>query len=178
MVNQVAPSISGSTTVGSSLTANPGTWNPSDVSFAYQWFANGVAIAGATGQTFTPTPAQDGAQVAVRVIASKSGYFPASASSNSVRVVTAPITNNTPPLITGTPTVGQTLSLSSGSWNYGDLTYTYQWYANGAAIRGANQATYVIPASMSGKTITGRVTASRPGNDAVTATSSNSVVPS
>ena len=73
--------------------------------------------------------------------------------------------------------MGQQLSLSTGTWNYGDLTYTYQWYANGAAIRGANQSTYTVPATMAGKTITGRVTASRPGNDAVVATSSNSVTP-
>ena len=99
-----------------------------------------------------------------------------SSSSASVRVVTAPITNDTAPLVMGTPTVGQTLSMSTGSWNYGDLSYSYQWYANGAAIRGASQSTWVVTAAMVGKTITGRVTASRPGNDAVAAPSSNSLV--
>ena len=74
--------------------------------------------------------------------------------------------------------MGATLSLSTGTWSYGDLTFTYQWYANGAAIRAANQSTYVVSATMAGRAITARVTASRPGSDAVVATSSNSVTPS
>ena len=65
--------------------------------------------------------------------------------------------------------------MSTGTWNYGDLTFTYLWYANGVVIRGANQSTYTVQATMAGRTITGRVTASRPGSDAVVATSSNSV---
>ena len=74
--------------------------------------------------------------------------------------------------------MGSVLSLSNGTWNYGDVTFTYQWYADGSPIRGASQSTYTIGAAMAGRTITGRVTASRPGSDAVTAPSSNSVVPS
>lgn len=178
LVNQTAPSISGTPAVGSLLTANPGTWSQSGVTFAYQWTANGVPIAGATSQTFTPTAAEDGKFVAVQVTGSKAGYVSATASSPSVRIATTPISNTVPPLITGSPSVGATLSLSTGTWNYGDLTYTYQWYANGAAIRAANQSTYVVSVTMSGRTITGRVTATRPGSDAVVATSSNSVTPS
>ena len=55
LVNQTAPTISGTPAVGSQLTANPGTWTPSGASFAYKWYANGLPIAGATQQTFTPT---------------------------------------------------------------------------------------------------------------------------
>jgi hypothetical protein len=178
LANLAAPTISGTPTVGSLLTADPGTWTPGGVSFAYQWYANGLPIAGADQQTFTPTAAQEGKFVAVHVTGSKAALTSATASSASVRVASAPITNTIPPLITGSPTVGATLTLSNGTWSYGDLTFTYQWYANGAAIRGANQPTYVVSATMVGRSITGRVTASRPGSDAVVATSSNSVSPS
>jgi hypothetical protein len=178
LVSTVQPSISGTPAPGSQLTAGNGTWSPAATSYTYQWFANAAPIAGATAQTFTPTAAQEGKLVAVEVTAAKAGFTSATRSSPSVRVVTTAIQNTSPPVISGTPSVGSTLSLSTGSWNYGDLSFTYQWYADGLAIRGANQATYVVPATMAGRTLTGRVTATRPGNDAVVATSSNSVVPS
>lgn len=178
LVNTVQPVISGNPTPGQVLTAGTGTWSPTADSYTYQWYANATPIAGATGQTFTPTAAQEGKLVAVNVTAVKAGFTSATMSSPSVRVVTTAIQNTVAPVISGTPTVGSTLSLSSGTWNYGDVTFTYRWLADGIPIRGAGASTYTIPASMSGKTITGQVTASRPGSDAVTATSSNSVVPS
>ena len=40
---------------GSALVAPPGTWSAS-AEYSYRWYAGGVAVAGATGRTFTPTP--------------------------------------------------------------------------------------------------------------------------
>lgn len=64
------------------------------------------------------------------------------------------------PTISGTATVGQTLTAATGTWA-GDATiaYTYQWYQNSVAISGATASTYVLLAAQSGKRITVRVTA-------------------
>jgi hypothetical protein len=57
-VNTVRPSISGDAVVGSTLTAETGTWSGSPTSYAYQWlqcdqFGSGCApVTGATGKTY------------------------------------------------------------------------------------------------------------------------------
>lgn len=48
----VSPVITGTATVGSTLTVSTGTWSGSPTSYAYQWTLNDVAIAGATGNTY------------------------------------------------------------------------------------------------------------------------------
>ncbi|NGZ99923.1 hypothetical protein G5V59_05725 [Nocardioides sp. W3-2-3] len=45
------PTISGTTAVGSTLTAAPGTWT-TGTTFGYQWLRAGVAISGATAATY------------------------------------------------------------------------------------------------------------------------------
>lgn len=65
------------------------------------------------------------------------------------------------PAITGTATVGQTLTLSNGTWA-GDatITYQYEWYANNIRISGAAASTFVLTSAQLGKRVTGRVVAS------------------
>lgn len=62
------------------------------------------------------------------------------------------------PVITGTPTVGQTLTLSNGTWNRNPTSFVYQWYVNSLAVAGANASTYVIQAGDSTKIVTATVT--------------------
>jgi hypothetical protein len=49
------------------------------------------------------------------------------------------------PAISGTPTVGQTLTCTTGTFT-GDatITYTFQWFAGGVAILGATANTYIL----------------------------------
>ena len=60
-------------------------------------------------------------------------------------------TNTTPPAISGTAQVGQTLSASTGSWSYQSTpSYTYQWERcdsagnNCAALSGSTSTTYGV----------------------------------
>ena len=69
-----APKITGTAKVGSTLTANLGTWSPSTISPRYQWYRSGAAIIGATAVTYKPTSADVGKVVTVRVTAYKTGY--------------------------------------------------------------------------------------------------------
>lgn len=69
-------------------------------------------------------------------------------------------TNTAVPAITGTATVGQTLTLSNGTWTgTATITYTRRWYAGGTVIAGATGATYVLTAAEAGKIIQGQVIA-------------------
>ncbi|MGH6822411.1 MAG: hypothetical protein ACREC4_02795 [Methylocella sp.] len=59
-----------------------------------------------------------------------------------------------PPAITGTATVGQTLTCSTGTWTYAPTSFAYQWYNEGSAIGGATSATYALLAADLGALIT------------------------
>ena len=68
------PTITGAAKVGSTLTANPGTWGPSPVALRYQWYRSGVAIAWANAATYTLSTTDAGETLTVKVTGSKSGY--------------------------------------------------------------------------------------------------------
>lgn len=82
----------------------------------------------------------------------------------TITVANSPI-NTAPPVISGTPAVGQTLFTSTGSWTGAPTGYSYQWYRcaiNGAScspIPGATASSYLVASLDSGSTIRSSVTA-------------------
>jgi uncharacterized repeat protein (TIGR01451 family) len=155
--NTVAPTISGTTTVGQVLTATGGTWNGTPApTLAYQWRrcdasgGNCIDITGATTSTYTLVSADAGSTIRILVTATN-GSGSANASSVQTAVVAASPANTVTPSITGTTMVGQVLTANSGTWTGTPTpTLTYQWQrcdANGAncvAIPGATAATYAL----------------------------------
>jgi subtilisin family serine protease len=182
-VGTKAPSVSGSTEVGSTLTVDPGTWNiPADqLSFGYQWTANGAPIAGATNSTFTVPSSLLGASIAVTVTAKNSldgSTTTATATAGTVVAAgSSTLVNTAPPTISGTFKPSHTVNATTGTWNVpaGDLSFTYQWTSNGKPIAGATDKTLTIPASSVGDKVAVVVTAHL-GTVAVAATSA-SIVP-
>lgn len=71
-VNSVLPAITGTKTVGQTLTCSSGTWSKSP-SFAYQWLRDGVPISGATASTRVLAAGDAGALMSCTVIATKGG---------------------------------------------------------------------------------------------------------
>jgi len=136
-VNTAPPTISGTTTVGQTLTASNGTWSNSPTGFAYQWLRcngggnNCAAVANGTQQTYTLVGADAGHTLRVKVTATNAD---GSASAQSAQTaVVAPLSssaapkNTAPPTISGTPKVGQALTASPGSWSGNPTSFAYEW---------------------------------------------------
>lgn len=63
--------------------------------------------------------------------------------------------NTALPEITGTPQVGETLTVTPGTWTgAAPIVLTYQWYADGVALEGETGDTLVLGAETEGTLIT------------------------
>lgn len=82
----------------------------------------------------------------------------ATAITNSLATVIPP-QNTAAPVASGTGTVGQTLSVTNGTWSYSPTRYAYQWLRSGAVIGGATASTYLLGAIDSGQSLSCAVTA-------------------
>ncbi|MGA2012891.1 MAG: hypothetical protein ABSH51_20465 [Solirubrobacteraceae bacterium] len=173
--NTAAPAITGSAKrTGVLALANAGTWTGPDNTYAYQWQrsadgTNWTVIAGATGQSYTLTTADEGSQVRMLVTASNPDA-PAgiSAASNATAAVaSAPPINTTLPAITGAPQRGITLSASQGAWSGPDNTYAYQWQHSSddstwTTIAGQTASTYMLGTADEQTYVRVQVTATNP----------------
>lgn len=150
-VNTVAPSATGLPNVGQTLSCSNGAWNGAlPITYTYQWTRNGVNIAGATNATYLAAAADLGTNTFCKVTATNA-VNNAVAASNTIGPIEpaleAPV-NVTPPAVTGTTTVGSTLSANGGTWTgYPAVTPSYQWKRDGSIIVGANTYTYLLDAS-------------------------------
>ena len=68
-VNSVAPVISGSDYVTTTLTTTNGTWTNTPISFTYQWYRNTTLISGATSSSYTLVQADADFEVKCKVTA-------------------------------------------------------------------------------------------------------------
>lgn len=86
--------------------------------------------------------------------------------------------NTVAPVITGTATIGSTLTTSDGTWTGAPApTFTYQWQRGVTNISGATNSTYTVQLGDAGNTLRCVVTATNPLG-AVSANSANtSTVP-
>ena len=71
------------------------------------------------------------------------------------------IVNRESPVIAGKARVGSTLTVLDGTWKPAVVALTYAWFADEKAIAGADEATYSPDASVVGRVVSVRVTASK-----------------
>jgi hypothetical protein len=193
------PTISGRPVEGNLVTASNGSWSGSGpFNYTYRWLrcptsgsgGNGegcTAISGATFKRYSVRHADVGHRLRVRVTAANSEGS-ATSTSNATGIVQSaaaagPPRNTTPPSISGTPQVGQTLTANNGAWvGQQPFTYTYHWRRcdrTGAAcsdISGATAKTFTLTSADEGTTLRVRVTAHNArGAASATATASGVV---
>ena len=187
--NSTAPAITGTTAVGWTLTTSNGTWSGTNpITYTYQWRrcdtngASCVDVSGAQAMTYDLVSADAGHKIRALVTATNSGGSGQSTSNATNTVaVTAP-GNTTAPAVTGTPTVGQTLTTTAGAWiGQGPITYTYQWERcdssgnNCVSIASATKTTYVLVSADSAHDVRATVLAKNSAGS--TAAHSNTVGP-
>lgn len=173
-VNTVAPAVTGTATVGQTLSTTNGTWLGAPApTFTYQWQRTGVDIGGATSSTYVLVAA-DYANTIRCVVRATNSVAPAGVTANSNS--TASVAGNAPvntvaPAVTGTAQARQTLTTTNGTWTgVPTPTFTYQWQFGTTNISGATSSTYVVSSTYVGQTIRCVVTAT----NAVSAASANS----
>jgi len=170
--NTTPPSIVGTMIQGNTLTAANGSWKAAPTSFAYQWqrcSATGTScanITGASSRKYTLTASDVNHTVLVQVTAKNAdGHATASSAPGGLVASTTPPKNTVAPAISGTPSVGDTLSATTGTWTGGVRTYSFQWQTcdtggvNCVDVPGATGKSYGVRASDEGKQIRVKVTA-------------------
>lgn len=175
--NLTAPLLSGQSIepgrVDDVLEVTTGDWSNGPETFTYAWYRRDT-IAGSkttigTESTFTLTDTQLTKYIGCDVTATNDTGS-ATASSNQI----GPVADQVPiptanPEITGTLQVGQTLTVSDGTWDNSPSDYDYQWHTRTSALSlsktniGANQNTFVLTASEVGLYIGCDVTATNTG---------------
>lgn len=166
--------LTGTAVVGGTLTVAADTSEPG-ATVKYQWLREGLAIAGATGTSYVLTANDAGKRISVRVTATKAGHTAGSVTTDKTAPVsTATLAWSVDPEITGTARLGATLTAVATTSPA--ATYAYQWYRNGAAIKGATAKTYKQTASDVGRVMTVKVTASKAGYATLSAVSDPTAV--
>ena len=144
------PTITGTVQEDQTLTAD--TSGISDVdglgAFSYQWYRDGVAIAGATASTYTLDDADVGATITVAA-SYTDGQGTAEGPLTSAQTAAVANVNDTPvgvPTITGTVQEDQILTADTTGISDADGlgAFSYQWLRDGVAIGGATSSTYTL----------------------------------
>lgn len=168
--------IAGSPTVYSTLTAQPGTWSPTNLRFSYQWLRDGVAIRNANGPTYSVGTADLGHTLSVSVTGTRFGVGSATATSAPTAAVQSPRVVAGTVTISGTPAVGNRLSAQTGGWTPASVNLSYQWLRDGVAIGGQTGRRYTVTLSDVGHVLSVSVTGSRFGYVSATAVSAPTAV--
>jgi hypothetical protein len=166
------PTIQGTFEVGKTLTATNGGWANSPTSFAYQWqrcssSGSGCAnITGATAKTYKLAAADVDHTIRLLVTASNAdGKSTANSHPSPVISDSSAPRNTQRPVLSGTAQVGETMTVSNGSWTGGVTSFTYQWQhcdvfgGNCISVAGATAKSYGVRSADVGMTLRVAVTA-------------------
>ncbi|ANH38010.1 hypothetical protein I601_1577 [Nocardioides dokdonensis FR1436] len=136
------------------------------VTESVQWLRDGVAVTGATGDSYLPTPDDVGKNLQAVVTGTVLGLVPVPSITGVVRIL-APSTGGggttgdltgTPPQLSGIPGVGSLLQILDPVWSLPGVSTSYQWFSDDVAIPGATGQTFVPGLAQAGTTIHARVT--------------------
>ena len=173
--NTVAPTITGTGYLFSTLTnTNLGTWTNTPTGYSRQWRRGNPSagggepsgysnISGATSSTYVTTSADNGKYIICQVTATNA-VGDNSAASNSIYISKYAPVSLLPYTISGSPTVGSTLTAFEqiGSWkntttNTGDTypdSFEYEWsYTDGTVIQSSTFSGLSFPRNVNSSTL-------------------------
>jgi lysophospholipase L1-like esterase len=173
------PALTGTAQQGQVLSGDIGVWSGGPTTFSRQWRRcdagglNCVDIAGQNASSYTLIAADIGTTIALRVTASNAAGDATADSALSAIVIVTPSSGGsggtpTPPVVTGTPQQGQTLTADTGTFAGAPTSFSRQWLrcdaagAGCAPISGMTGPSYTLTAADVGLTIRVRVTAGYP----------------
>lgn len=157
-----APSIQGTAEVGQTLTLTTPSWSPAPAKAVTQWYADGVALDGATGASLVLTRDHIDRRISARVTASASGYRKSRANAaETAPVLAKPITPTSPSRVKGTAEVGRRLVARLGTVRPADASATYRWLRDGKRIAKATHRVYTVRQGDLGHSLTLEVTRTR-----------------
>jgi hypothetical protein len=164
--NTTLPAITGTIKIGSTQTVSTGTWSNTPTAYSYQWqkSADGISWINLTGETAsTYVPTFDVANLRIRVSVGAGNAVETATVTTAIVNGFLPPQATAIPVVTGTMTVGQTLTSTSGTWPGTIDSYVYQWQRSSDSgvtwtnISGATASTYVLVAADAGYQIRSQV---------------------
>lgn len=175
--NVTLPSIAGTKQVGKAMSVTLGTWSGGrDTTFTYAWqrcsdgtASDCTAIDGATKATYVAVAADAGKRLRVVVTGTNPDGSATATTAVTTAILPAAPVNSVLPKVTGTATVGQTLTAESGTWANPVTTKQIRFYrctTTCAAVGTLGQTSYVLTTLDAGKRIRITETATGPGGTA------------
>ena len=194
-VNTGPPTISGTATVGQTLTGSAGLWSGSPSSYAFAWLRcdaggnNCTTTKTATSSTpssiYLLAAADENHTIKLSVVATSSvGSSPAALSNPTATVTAGEPLNTGAPSLSGTTTVGQTLTGNVGAWSPAATIYQSKLLrcnnaaANCTVIRTFTGTTisYILAAADDRQTLELSVVASNAAGSSAPATSNPTAI--
>ena len=160
-VQLTRPQFASDPVVGSSLNASCSTTTTGAV-LSYTWFADEVVIEGATDETLEIGPELLGSRITARIRATAPNRHTRVIDSATTYPVGEGTLTASPPVVSGEPIIGSTLSVDPGEWPQGaDLSIRWASHPGGRAL--GSEASVTLAEEDLGKTVSVTVTGSLAG---------------
>lgn len=161
------PTVLGKAQVGKALRTTSVHWSDTPEAVTLQWYRDGKAIPGATGNRYKVSAKDLGKGLSVTHTATLGSMLSEATTAESEAVVRGTLKAKKKPRIKGAAKVGKKLRATEGTWSPRAVKVKYQWLRDGKAIKKATRSTYKVKRADRGTKIQVRVKANKAGYKAL-----------